>query len=544
MATLKFNKKLPSLKQIKSLLINEALKRSKGNQILAAQMLGVTIKGLRQNLRRQSLPKNILVIFFILLSFSISHANELNNYVKGQVVVKFKSDTSREKLDELTNKYDLTVRENIPQIDYYVFDIPETYSVFEVISLLSGNDIVEKCEPNYIAGFQGVPNDDLFSRQWGLSNEYKDGSDIHILEAWDVEKGDPDIIVAIIDIGFDTKHEDLQENLWHNPGEIPDNGVDDDNNGYVDDIIGWDFVDQSQGLDNPDCDWKDQDNDPTSKLSSHGTKVWGVLGATTDNELGIAGVAGSCKIMLIRAGYFNTNGEAVINTARICSGVIYAADNGARVINISSGSTRYSSSYKAALEYAINKGVLIVTSVGNEASNMLDYPAALDLPGILSVGASTSQDQKASFSNYGDWVDISAPGENVITTAIEDGYEITRGTSFAAPMAAGVAALLFSQHPNWSPSMVQDRIMNTADICDGLAKSNITSGRLNAYRALTNSSGDSEDIGINQSAASDGGSGGGGCFIVSTTSRSLPFYFYPVIAVLAAVGLAIRFETN
>jgi hypothetical protein len=111
-------------------------------------------------------------------------------------------------------------------------------------------------------------------------------------------------------------------------------------------------------------------------------------------------------------------------------------------------------------------------------------------------------------------------------------------------MAAGVAALLFSQHPDWSPSMVQDRIMNTADICDGLAKSNITSGRLNAYRALTNSSGDSEDIGINQSAASDGGSGGGGCFIVSTTSPSLPFCFYPVIAVLAAVGLAIRFETN
>ncbi len=545
MAMLKFYEKLPSIQQIKQLLIDEALKRTNGNQVLAAQILGISRKGLRVHLQKRFLAKNILSIFLVLLLFTISHADEMNNYVKGQVVVKFQADTSLNEIDELIGTYGLSVREKIPQINYYIFDYPETLTISEIVTALSGHDIVVECEPNYIAKSQDAPNDSYFSSQWGLYNRFREDVDIHILEAWEVENGDPDIVVAIIDMGFDVTHEDLKGNIWQNPGEIPDNGVDDDRNGYIDDTIGWDFVDQSQGFDDPDSDWRYPDNDPSSKLSSHGNLVLGILGATTDNSLGIAGVAGRCKMMLIRAGYFNTEGEASLSSAYICKGLIYAADNGARVINISSGSTQQSTSYADALAYAINKGALIVTSVGNEGDDTPVYPAAYDMPGIISVGASTTLDRKASFSNYGDWVDVSAPGVSIVSTILNNGYKTTQGTSFAAPMVAGVAALLFSRYPDWVPSQAQDRIMNTVDISEDLAEANITSGRLNAYRALTDGSGDSQTVNgpiINASADSDSGSGGMGCFISSIPNHSQPPWFYLIIAGLIALGLAVIFE--
>ncbi len=383
-----------------------------------------------------------------------------------------------------------------------------------------GHDIVEKCEPNYVTQTQDLPNDRFFTNQWGLMNPDNEGSDIQITRAWEVESGSPDVIIAIIDMGFDYSHEDLQENLWHNPGEVPDNGRDDDNNGYIDDIVGWDFVHQSQGMDDPDCDFRNEDNDPTSKLSSHGNRVWGVLAATMDNDIGIAGVAGHCKIMLIRAGFHNTDGVAVLSSSHIAKGVIYAADNGARIINISSGSSRYSESYRAALQYAINKGVLIVASAGNEGVETPCYPAAYNLAGILSVGASTRADHMADFSNYGDWVDVSAPGQQIMTTLLNDGYGSTQGTSFAAPMVSGVAGLLISRNLSWTPAKVQDRIMNTVDTCQGLSGATITSCRVNAYRALTDAPVDglswvSEENGPAAISAGTDAGGGGGCFIAS-----------------------------
>ena len=168
-----------------------------------------------------------------------------------------------------------------------------------------------------------MPNDSLFNRQWSLDNPDRANADLHILEAWEIESGNPDIIVAVIDMGFDMNHEDLQENIWRNPGEVPDNGVDDDGNGYIDDIVGWDFVNQSSGLDSDDCDWQDEDNDPSSLRSSHGNRVLGIIGATTNNGIGIAGVAGNCRMMLIRAGFYNAAGNQVLSTSSIIKGIIY-----------------------------------------------------------------------------------------------------------------------------------------------------------------------------------------------------------------------------
>jgi len=450
-ATLKFNEKLPTIQQITELLINEAIKRSNGNQKNTARVLGISSSALGSFLKQHSEAVKYLMIAFTVLFISIgSNVSADSGYAQGKVVVSFKVNTSQYEITELIEMYNLEISDNLPQINYYVFQIPSDYTVTEMVSILKNHDIVEKCEPNYYTNNQDVPSDSLFNRQWSLDNPDHINSDLHILEAWEIESGSPDIIVAVIDMGFDMNHEDLQENIWNNPGEIASNGIDDDGNGYVDDIVGWDFVNQSNGLNDDDCDWRDEDNDPTSLKSSHGNRVLGIIGATTDNGIGLAGIAANCKTMLIRAGFYNTEGYQVLSTSAIIKGIIYAVENGARVINISSGSHRYSESYKSALEYATSNGVLVVCSAGNEGSTSACYPAAYDIPGLISVGASTTRDAKCSFSNYGNWVDVSAPGQYIMTTLLNDSYGATQGTSFSTPMVAGIAALLFSKYPDWT----------------------------------------------------------------------------------------------
>ncbi len=491
MANVIFFKKLPTINQIKQLLIKEAMKRTNGDQAAVAKTLGISKSTLKRHTKKHQIVRNLLSLFLVFICSVATNAEESEKYIKSQIVVRFVANTPQGEINTLIQAYGMTIRERIPQLDIYVLNFSPTYTVAEMVILVNKWDFVESCEPDYITSVQDIPNDRLFNRQWGLYNNYYDGADLHILEAWEMESGDPEIIISVIDMGYDISHEDLQDNLWHNQGEIPDNGIDDDNNGYVDDIIGWDFVNQAEGFDDPDCDWRNEDNDPTSKLTSHGNRVWGVIGATVNNEIGVAGVAGKCKIMLIRAGFHNKDGTAVLSSSHIAKGVVYSVENGARIINISSGSRRYSESYKVTLSYAIERRVLVVASAGNEGSNKMCYPAAYDIPGIISVGASTPKDEKAGFSNHGDWVDVSAPGQYIMTTLLNNEYGETQGTSFAAPMVSGVAGLLFSRYPDWTPSMVQDRIMNTVDVCAGLATANLTSGRINAYNALTDSSGDS-----------------------------------------------------
>ncbi|MFH2066324.1 MAG: S8 family peptidase [Pseudomonadota bacterium] len=380
------------------------------------------------------------------------------------------------------------------------------------------------------------PNDSLFSQQWGLNNINTLDADINILEAWDIEPGDPNVIVAIIDMGFDLTHSDLQNNLWKNPGEIPENGIDDDRNGYIDDIIGWDFVNQSEGDEDDGNDYKDEDNDPTLSQSSHGNEVFGVIGATMNNAIGIAGVTGRCKMMLIRAGYINTQGKAVLSGSSIIKGIIYATDNGASIINISSGSNKYSNSYHDVLKYAIDHGVVITCSAGNEGSNTPVYPAAYSLDGLISVGASTDEDQPARFSNWGDWVDVSAPGQHIVSTMNNDRYGQIHGTSFSAPIVAGIAALLVSHYPDWTPAQIHDRIMATVDVRESLKDANATSGRVNAYRALLNTDiNDAGNTGGGNNATNDAeqpapavsanDDGGGGCFLSITRESSLDRFF-------------------
>lgn len=494
-ARIQFSKKLPTLNQIVSLLVLEALKRANGDKSIAAGMLGISGRELGQHIEKNKLlnkaiRNGVLVLLLVmLLPCSGSYAADPVIGFQDRIVVKFRADASPQSITALIKSYDMVVYEKIPQINYYVLQISDRYTLKEILRLWQQIDIVQTCEADHTDDIQSLPNDEYFYAQWSLDNndEYYGAAnaDLHMLEAWRIETGREDIVVAIIDMGFDVTHEDLQHNIWTNPDEIPNNGIDDDENGYVDDIIGWDFVNQTSGKDGEEYDWKDEDNDPTIKKSSHGNSVLGLIGATANNNIGIAGVARNCKMMLIRAGFFKTDGTQSLSSLYIIKGLIYAADNGARVINISSGSYRYSQSYKDALQYAVDKGAIVVCSAGNSGSDTPVYPAAYDIAGLISVGSSSRYDGMCSFSNYGNWVDVSAPGEYLMTTLLENSYGKVKGTSFSAPLVTGIAALIVSKYPEMTPANVQDVIMNSVDVSNDLKDANLTSGRVNAYKALS-----------------------------------------------------------
>jgi subtilisin family serine protease len=264
----------------------------------------------------------------------------------------------------------------------------------EIINYLKHPD-VEYAEPLYIYKLFATPNDPYYTSGslWGLDK-------IQSSLAWNISTGSNSIVVAVVDTGVAYEHPDLNANIWRNPGEIPDNGIDDDGNGYVDDVYGWDFG--------------ESDNDP-SDYYGHGTHVAGTIGAVGNNGTAVVGVNWNVQVMALRCMQGTVGG--IVNTPEA---IIYAADNGARVINASWGGPPYSQAIYDAISYANTNDVLFVAAAGNESNNNDSnprYPANYNLPNIISVAATTSSDQLASFSNYGaSTVDVAAPGEDIWST--------------------------------------------------------------------------------------------------------------------------------
>ncbi len=303
-------------------------------------------------------------------------------------------------------------------------------------------------------------NDPLYGNQWGLAK-------INIEGAWANTRGDPTIIIAVIDSGIDLTHPDLQNQLWTNPGEIADNGIDDDNNGLVDDVNGWNFVASSNNI---------------SDDNGHGTLVSGVAAAIAGNGQGIAGVCPQCRIMPVKV--MQASGAA--NYSDIAAGVLYAAQKGAKIINLSLGGYANSNTLRNAIDTAVNTyGAVVIAGAGNDNGSNLFYPAAYD--NVLAVAGTQNDDTKVGTSNYGAWVDVSAPGTNIQTTALGGGWVNNSGTSFAAPFAAGLAGLLRSLHPAWNQATIRSQIVHTADNIDSLNPAYmglLGSGRLNASAAM------------------------------------------------------------
>jgi subtilisin family serine protease len=347
-------------------------------------------------------------------------------------------------------------------------DLQPGQSVEEVLAAYNADPDVEYAELNYMVSTNLTPNDPLYGEQWALNK-------IDASIAWDLETGSPEVVVAVVDTGVDYRHRDLQANMWMNPGERANNGVDDDGNGYVDDIYGYDFCTYGGKL---------RDSDPLDD-DGHGTHCAGIIAAKGNNRLDITGVCWRAQIMGLK--FLDSTGTGWVADA--VAAFYYAVENGANVTSNSWGGGGYCRCMEEAIDYAYSQGVIMVAAAGNSNSSAPFYPAFYDH--MISVAATGPSDERASFSNYGDWVDLAAPGVDILSlrasgtsmgTIYNDYTTIASGTSMACPHVAGVYALVLSAQPEWSTELVIGHVVNTAD---DLGVGYLGSGRVNAYRAVT-----------------------------------------------------------
>lgn len=322
------------------------------------------------------------------------------------------------------------------------------------ITRLERSDEVLVAEPNYIYEFSALPNDPFFTGQlWGLDNtgQAVNGipgtadADIDAPEAWQLSTGSNQVVVAVVDSGVDYRHEDLKENIWTNLGEQPDNGRDDDGNGFIDDVHGYDFA--------------AGDADP-SDGHSHGTHVAGTIGAVGNNGIGVTGVSWSVRLLPVRV--LNEKGQGTL--ANIVAGFAYASANGAQIINASLGGPNPSKAMQDVIEGTKDK-TLYVVAAGNDAKNVdesIDYPCGYRTESMLCVAATDSNDRLAVFSNFGEkTVDIAAPGTNIYSTVPGNKYGYKSGTSMAAPHVAGAAAVIHAFQAGLTPQQVRKLILTS-----------------------------------------------------------------------------------
>ena len=317
-----------------------------------------------------------------------------------------------------------------------------------------------------------VPNDAEYENLWNLAS-------ISMPRAWAIERGDPSIVVAVVDTGVTLDHPDFEGQLWTNPGEIPGNGIDDDGNGFVDDVRGWDFVEAPTAAGRGD--FNEPDGDPTDE-TGHGTHVAGIVSARPDNGIDIAGVAWNCRLMPVRSGFAASGGGTFLQEDDSAAGIIYAVENGASVINMSWGDERGSRLLRDTLQYAHAMGVVLVSASGNENHSSVLYPAAF--PEVISVAASAHDAGAAYFTNATAEVDLLAPGVSVLSLHTEGRLRTLSGTSMAAPHVAGVAALMLSKRPNLGVDDVKRILVasGSAQVDEGRA---VGAPLLNAANALT-----------------------------------------------------------
>jgi subtilisin family serine protease len=349
-------------------------------------------------------------------------------------------------------------------------------SVTDAVGLLAADPAIEYAEPNYTVHAYITPNDPDFNLLWGMHNTGQTGgaadADIDAAEAWNVNTGGS-VIVGVLDSGVDTAHADLRANIWTNPGEIPGNAVDDDNNGFVDDVHGWDF--------------RNNDNGAVDDFG-HGTHVAGTIAAVGNNGIGVVGVCWSARVMPLK--FLDSGGYGTVADA--IRALEYATRMGVRVTNNSWGGSAYSQALKDAIDSAGAHGVLFVVSAGNSRANIdiaTDYPASYNLDNMITVAATDDRDSLADEptwgSNFGPIsVDLGAPGVDILSTIPGNAYASAGGTSMAAPHVTGVAALVWSQYPTLTHLQVKDRILGLADPIPALVGKCLTGARLNAFMAL------------------------------------------------------------
>ncbi len=375
--------------------------------------------------------KNLTIVTIVALG--MAGTGIASDFVPGRVLVKPSANADENSMRHSLNAAGAREVGRIPQLGIHILEVPEAAEA-RVIAALSNSPNFEFAEPDYIATAVVTPNDTFYSSyQWHLPK-------ISAPAAWDVTTGAPAVKIAIVDSGVQADHPDL--------------------GGRV--LAGYDFV-------NTDADASDD--------NGHGTAVAGTAAASGNNGSGVAGVAWNVAILPVKVlGADNTGSYSAI-----ASGINYAADQGARIINLSLGGTTSSRTLQSAVTYAWNKGCVIVAAAGNNGSSAAFYPAAYSQ--VVAVSALNAGDVLPSWSNYGSYVDISAPGENITTTTAGGGYITISGTSFASPLVAGTVGLALSLDPTLSNSAVVSLLTSNADDM-GAAGYDIYygAGRLNAAK--------------------------------------------------------------
>src|SRR5215217_7585181 len=397
-------------------------------------------------------------------------------FVLGEVIVGLEESATQADLAALNRRTDAETEEDLPHSDVNLVDLPPELPVGEAVQRYEASPDIEYAEPNFLIFPTKTPNDTHFNKLWGLHNTGQTigsragtaDADIDAKEAWDTSTGTPDTVVAVIDEGMDIDHPDLRDNIWINPGEIAANNIDDDANGYVDDVHGYDFANDDASVYDPDP--------ISSKGDEHGTHVAGTIAAEGNDGTGVTGVNWQAQVMAIN----------------------YAVRNGAKISNNSWG---YVGSPSRSLQDAIGRadaaGHLFVAAAGNGGADGIGdnndrnstnthYPASYNNANIIAVAATDNRDRLASFSNYGaTTVDLAAPGVNIASTLPGNGYGYYSGTSMATPHVTGMAALLKSQNPTLDDAQIKTAILDSVDKKSSLKGKVLTSGRLNAASALS-----------------------------------------------------------
>lgn len=439
------------------------------------------------------------VLQILLLFFSFNSLAQESSFIEGQVFIKFNdfvkfdhsSKSARKAYDPKGQIYDLDYYLGQPSIariiDYYQLQDTEApfaningmKSTFtlqflstdtdDIIAALEESGLVEYAEKVPVMETSQLPND-LNIRQW-------EHNAVDSKLAWGEYFGQNNVLLAIVDDAVLLSHEDLVNNIWVNPGEIPNNNIDDDKNGYVDDINGWDAAD------------RDNDPNPPANASSshfaHGTHCAGTAGADTDNGKGIASLAGKAQIMAVKTKLSNSSGGSL---QAAYAGLAYAIAANADVISMSWGSYYYSKTYQELINTAHDKGIVMIAAAGNNNTETPMYPSGYDH--VIAVGASTQSDTKASFSNYGPHIDVMAPGVGIYSTVPggnNDNYSYKSGTSMACPLVSSLATYLLSRNPDLTPDDILACLKNNANYIDDKNSTYaglLGAGRVNAYNSL------------------------------------------------------------